>query len=121
MTTLLDEVLELEHVGWRSLCDGTGSEVYGRLMTADSRMVLAGGMVMTRDDVTESLRHAPPWDGYTIADPAATTIGSDACLLVYIGTGRRTDGDDFTAVMASVYVRHGGEWKLAHYQQTPTN
>ncbi len=66
----LDDVLELEHDGWRSLCDGTGSGFYGEIMTADARTVLANGAIMTRDEVIASLNGAPPWEAYEIADPA---------------------------------------------------
>ncbi|WP_040493279.1 DUF4440 domain-containing protein [Ilumatobacter nonamiensis] len=118
MDDLLSELSELEHLGWRSLCDGTGHDVYGELMTAEARMVLANGVVMSRDDVVASLAHAPPWSDYTIDAPTATTIADDVACLVYTGTGHRDSGDDFTAIMTTVYVRHGSAWKLAHYQQT---
>ena len=74
MDDLLEHLTELEHSGWRPLCDGTGGEFYGNLMTHDARMVLAGGTVMSRDDVIESLEHAPPWASYTIDDPVATPV-----------------------------------------------
>ncbi|WP_393916544.1 hypothetical protein [Halostreptopolyspora alba] len=38
-----EEPLELEHRGWRPLCDGTGADFYGSLMTEDGVMVLAHG------------------------------------------------------------------------------
>ena len=50
MTT--NELLDLEHAGWRSLCDGTGDRFYGSLMTDDAVMVLANGMVLDRAAVT---------------------------------------------------------------------
>lgn len=40
-------------------------------------------------------------------------------LLRYTGTGRRSGEPDFVALMGSLYVRIDGEWRLAHYQQTP--
>lgn len=76
---------------------------------------------MSRDEVVASLDHAPPWSSYTIDDPAVSSIGSDAAVLVYTGTGHRDDGDDFTAVMASVYAASESGWRLAHYQQTPVH
>lgn len=114
----LDELLELEHAGWRSLCDSTGGDFYGSLMTEDGRMVLANGAVMSRSGVTDSLEDAPPWSSYTIDDPVATTLSDDVVALVYTGTGHRDGGEGFTGIMTSVYVRYDSGWRLAHYQQT---
>ncbi|MBD3942694.1 nuclear transport factor 2 family protein [Microbacterium sp. NEAU-LLC] len=117
---MLDELLELEHQGWKSLCDGTGSEFYGRLMTADGAMVLAHGMVLDRDAAVDSLNDAPPWRTYEIHDERLIPLGDDHAILVYTGRATR-DGDEaaFTALMSSVYVRQDGDWRLALYQQTP--
>ena len=115
----MDELLDLEHAGWRSLCDGTGARYYGDLMTPTALMVLAGGSMMTRSEVTAALEEAPPWGSYSIDDPAIVELGAQVVALVYTGTGRRDDGDDLVAIMTSVYVRDGRKWKLAHFQQTP--
>lgn len=119
MTNLLEELLELEHAGWRSLCSSAGGDFYGDLMTADGHMVLANGVVMSRSTVVESLEHAPPWSSYTIDDPEATLLSDEVAALIYTGTGHRDDGDDFTAIMTSIYLRQAFGWQLAHYQQTP--
>jgi hypothetical protein len=117
--TPTDTLLDLERRGWASLCDGTGGSFYGRLMTDDARMVLADGSVMSRDDVVASLGQAPPWDGYLIEDPEVVRAGTGAAALVYRGTGRREGGDDFVALMTTLYVRDGEGWRLALYTQTP--
>jgi hypothetical protein len=119
MEDRLNELLELERAGWRSLCDRTGADFYGSLMTEDGRMVLANGVVMSRSAVIDSLADAPPWSSYTIDDPVVTTLSDDVAALVYTGTGHRDGGEDFTGIMTSVYVRYDSGWKLAHYQQTP--
>jgi hypothetical protein len=117
----VDELIELEHAGWRSLCDGTGDDFYARAMADDGLMVLANGAVMTRDQVVDALGQSPPWASYEMEDVRVLPLGEDAAALVYVGTGRR-DGDDppFVGVMSSVYIRRRGEWKLALYQQTPS-
>jgi hypothetical protein len=114
----LNELLELEHAGWRSLCESTGGDFYGNLMTEDGLMVLANGVVMSRAAVIDSLEEAPPWSSYTIDDPIASILSDDVVAVVYTGTGHRDGGDDFTGLMTSVYVRDDAGWKLAHYQQT---
>ncbi|MBA3294373.1 MAG: nuclear transport factor 2 family protein, partial [Geodermatophilaceae bacterium] len=65
---LEDTLMKLERQGWDSLCDGTGAEFYGRVMTEDGLMVLANGAVMDRDAVVEALGQAPPWRTYEISD-----------------------------------------------------
>ena len=112
-----ETLLELEHRGWRSLCEGTGDDFYGETMTREAHMVLANGSVMSRDDVVESLKGSPAWDSYQIDDPLAVPVDDHAVMLIYTGTGHRADMD-FTGVMSSLYVRRNGGWALAHYQQT---
>ncbi|WP_236863583.1 nuclear transport factor 2 family protein [Brevibacterium daeguense] len=117
--SVLDELLRLEHAGWQSLCDGTGSDFYGNLMVAGGVMILAHGFVFDRQAVLESLSDAPPWSSYAIEDARVIGLSADAAVLVYRGTARRDDGSPpFEALMASTYVRAGGGWGLACYQQT---
>lgn len=114
-----DELVDLEHRGWTSLCDGTGADFYGDLMTDDGVMVLAHGMALDRDQVVESLREAPTWDSYGIEDVRTVALGEGSVALVYRGSARRESGGRFVALMTSAYVRVGGRWRLALYTQTP--
>lgn len=117
MTT--DELLELEHAGWTSLCEGTGDVFYGALMTDDAVMVLANGMVMDRDTVASALGQSPPWARYTIEDVRLVPIAPDTAALVYTGTGYRGGEDEpFVGAMSSVYHRTATGWRLALYQQS---
>lgn len=116
---MTEELLELEHAGWKSLCDGTGDTFYGGLMTDDALMVLANGMVMDRETVTSALGQSPPWARYEIEDVLLISISPDVAALVYTGRGWR-DGEDepFVGAMSSVYRRADEGWKLALYQQS---
>ena len=117
---MLDQLLDLEHQGWKSLCNSTGADFYGRTMTSDGFMVLAHGQVFDRQAVIDSLKEAPPWRTYDITDERLIALGGDQAILVYTGHAYR-DGDEpaFIAVMSSVYTRQDGAWRLALYQQTP--
>ncbi|MDR7385635.1 nuclear transport factor 2 family protein [Promicromonospora iranensis] len=116
----IDELLDLEHQGWKSLCDGTGGDFYGSIMTADGVMVLAHGQVFDRTAVVASLNDAPPWRTYEITDERLVRIGDRDAALVYRGRAYRDDEEPaFVALMSSVYTRAGDGWKLALYQQTP--
>ena len=57
----LNELLELEHAGWRSLCESTGGTFYGRLMTPEALFVLVDGSVMNREEIASSLDGAPAY------------------------------------------------------------
>jgi hypothetical protein len=116
---LRDTLEDLERAGWDALCDGTGSEFYGDLMTTDGAMVLANGAVLTRPEVVDSLDGAPTWDGYELRDLRLVTTGRDGAALVYRARARRDGTPGFVAAMSSVYVRVDGRWRLALYTQTP--
>ncbi|MBB0991423.1 nuclear transport factor 2 family protein [Dietzia sp. SLG510A3-30A2] len=113
------ELLELEHRGWSSLCDGTGADFYGRRMTADAVMVLAHGLALDREAVIASLNEAPPWQSYDISDERLIEVDENTAALVYTGRTSRGDEDHFHALMSTVYTRREGQWRIALYQQTP--
>ena len=112
-------LLELERSGWDSLCDGTGGDFYGKLMTDDALMVVANGAVMDRDAVIEALRQSPTWRSYDIHDAKLVTTGPDSAALVYVGRAYGVASEPaFVGAMSSVYTRRDGKWRLALYQQT---
>ncbi|MBM7806503.1 hypothetical protein JOD57_002340 [Geodermatophilus bullaregiensis] len=114
------ELLALERRGWDALCDATGADFYGEVMTDDGLMVLADGSVMDRPTVVTALASSPPWHRYVLDDVRLVRAGTDAASLVYTGTAWRDEAEPgFTAVMSSLYVRDGGRWRLALYTQTP--
>lgn len=116
----LTDLLRLENAGWVSLCDGSGGEFYGDLLTEDGLMVLADGRVYDRDAVVASLDDAPAWSAYEITDERFVPLGPDAAAFVYRARAfRASGGPAFDAAMSSVYVQEEGRWRLALYQQTP--
>ncbi|MFD6163158.1 nuclear transport factor 2 family protein [Nocardia sp. NPDC060256] len=119
-TELLNELLDVERRGWDSLCDGTAADFYGSLMTGDAVMVLAHGTVLGRGEVVAALKDSPPWRAYEILDPWVVDADVDSKILVYTGVAYGdAEAPAFRGIMSSVYLRAGGEWKLALYQQTP--
>lgn len=116
----MDELIELERAGWESLCDGTGDDFYGRIMTDDGVMVLADGSVMNRNDVVSALGEAPPWASFEMTDIRSLPLDDDTIALLYVGTGHRQgEALSFVGVMTSIYARREGRWRLVLYQQTP--
>lgn len=116
----IEELLLLERQGWDSLCNGTGADFYGQVMTDESAMILAHGLVLDREQVVASLDDAPAWRTYEITDERLFDLGDSSVVLVYRGTAWRESSDpEFLAWMASTYVERGGSWRMVCYQQTP--
>ena len=114
------ELRDLERRGWDALCAGTGDRFYGEIMTEDGLMVLANGQTMDRGEVVASLAASPRWTGYEISGERVVPLGAGAAALVYSALAFRGDEPPFAALMSSVYVREGVDWRLALYQQTPS-
>lgn len=119
MNALFDDLIEIEHEGWRSLCEGGGSDFYGEIMTAEGVMILAHGFALTRSEVIASLADAPPWERYEIEGARVIPLSDGVASVVYTGRGFRPEEPPFAALMSSTYVRREGRWRLAIYQQTP--
>lgn len=112
-------LLELEHRGWDSLCRSEGGGFYGALMTEDALMVLVNGMVLDRAMIAGSLDDAPPWSSFELTDVRLVPISDSSAALVYQATAHRQAQDEtFTALMASTYCLVDGQVRLALYQQT---
>ena len=121
MTELnLENLLALEHDGWKSLCESRGSAFYGELMTADGLMLVANGAALDRDTIVATMDQAPPWSTYEITEPRAIPLGSESAALVYRARAQRESDPPFTALMTSAYRLEEGRPRLALYQQTPT-
>jgi hypothetical protein len=114
----LTELRRIECAGWRALCEARGAEYYGRLMTDDGLMILAGGTVLDRAGVERSLRGAPAWDDFSITGERIVPLGGDAAALVYEARALREGEDPFAAWMTSVYRLVDGAPRLALYTQT---
>ncbi|MDO5496054.1 MAG: nuclear transport factor 2 family protein [bacterium] len=115
----LETLIAVERQGWDSLCNSTGAEHYGRLMTPDGLMILSNGLVMDRETVMASLSEAQPWESYEFSEERVVSVGEGATALVFRAVATRAGEEPFEALMSSTYVLEGGEPRLALYTQTP--
>ncbi|HEX6472344.1 MAG TPA: nuclear transport factor 2 family protein [Streptosporangiaceae bacterium] len=113
-----ETLLELEERGWQALSAAGGADFYQHILTDDAVMVLPFG-TLERDACVESIRQAPPWASYEIADPKVVMLGHDSGLITYRAEAQRPGEPTYRAMMTSVYVTRGGHWRLALHQQTP--
>jgi hypothetical protein len=119
MCESIDDLLELEHQGWRARCDGTAALFYGSVMSDDSRVVLGDGVVLDRSQALRVMARAQPWVRYELAQPRFLSLGPEAAALIYRARAYSADGQPvLSAAMSSVYVRHEGALRLALYQQS---
>ena len=114
----LDSLLHLERAGWDSLCNSSGADFYGELMTVDGLMVLVNGFVLDREAVILSLNEARSWDTYEITDARIVAVGDGAATIVYNAMASRGGQEPFEAIMSSTYALVDGKPRLALYQQT---
>jgi len=115
-----NELVALETEGWHALCAGPAEATafYSKVLAREPVIMLTGGLRITsRDQIIESMG-GPPWSAFEIIDPKESLLGSDAGFLTYKVRADR-EGTPYTALLSSVYVREGGEWKLALHQHTP--
>jgi hypothetical protein len=118
--TTQDDLLELEHQGWRALStDGAAAAAhYEEVLAAEVLMLLPGGLVVDdRQEVIDSMRGAP-WDDFDITDEWVIELDADTAVVAYRATARREDLE-YDALFNSTYVRERGSWRLALHQQTP--
>jgi len=82
-------------------------------------MLLPGGIVLTdRDQVVRSMS-GQPWSSFRLEHPQVLQPTPDTAAVHYGVTARRGDGPEYSALVSSLYVRRGEDWKLAFHQQTP--
>ena len=110
---------ELERRGWDALStDGAGGPFYDDVLDDEPIMLLPGGMVLTDRAAMVEAMSGPPWSSHELEDVQVRMLGDDAGIVTY-GVVARRGGDEYSALMASAYVRRDGRWRLAFHQQTP--
>jgi Domain of unknown function (DUF4440) len=119
------EPADLEERGWQALATaptdaGTAAlDFYGRVLDDTVVMLLPGGLVLDdRAAIVESMG-GPPWSAYRIERLVERRPTADTALVTYGVVARRGDDPEYSALIASLYVRRDDGWRLAFHQQTP--
>ena len=118
---MIEELVKIELEGWRALSSEVkvAQDFYGRLLSEDAVMLLPGGMVLEgKDQILRSFEDQP-WEAFEIQEPRAVTAGERAVVLAYRVVANREGGDDYRALISSVYHRRKESWVLCFHQHTP--
>ena len=111
---------DLELRGWQALStDGAAAGFYDRVLDDGVVMLLPGGLVLDdRGVIIESMSGAP-WSSHEIDGLTEHRPTPDTSLVTYGVRARRGDAPEYSALVASLYVRRADGWRLAFHQQTP--
>jgi hypothetical protein len=115
-----DELGDLERRGWDAL-SSTGEAArafYERVLDEQVAMLLPGGLVLDDRAAIVEAMSGQPWSCYALDDLRSWRLQTDTAVVTYSVVAER-DGQAYSALMSSVYVRREDEWKLAFHQQTP--
>jgi hypothetical protein len=116
----VDELEVLERDGWDALStSGEAARTFFERVLDDSVvMLLPGGAVLDdRALIVESMS-GQPWSGFSLADVRSLRLTPETGVVTY-GVVAERDGQEYSALMSSLYVRREDGWRLAFHQQTP--
>lgn len=114
-----DEMVRLEREGWDALSTPRGADFYQDVLAPDATMLFPGIGLLDRDAILDAMRQAPPWQSYEMTEVRAAPVAPDAILVTYRVAAQRAGQPPYDALISSLYVDHGGSWRLAFHQHTP--
>ena len=113
-----DEIEALERQGWEALSSPNAARFYEEVMADDGLMVFPS-LVMDKQAALRAIHQAEPWSTFELSD-VRVTASQGVRLIIYRAVAQRSGQPQYQAVMSSVYVRRGDDWKLLLHQQTPS-
>jgi hypothetical protein len=115
-----DQPAALETRGWDAL--STSAEAarafYEQMLDEDVVMILPGSITLDDRSAILDAMSGPPWDDYALDDMQSLQPSPDVGIVLYGAVARR-GGEEYSALISSVYVRRGAGWRLVLHQQTP--
>ena len=109
------ELLALERGFWTGDRAFYLAHVDGQCLTAFPEM--AG--VMTNVQIAETVEPDRRWRDVELTVRGLIEPVPDVAILCYEAKAIRANGDPYTALVSSAYVRRSDGWKLVFHQQTP--
>jgi hypothetical protein len=113
--SLKSELLEVEEAFWES----AGNAEFWREHFDDNGLVALSMGLMDKATVIQTQEDAEPWESFSLANVRILSLGEGVASISYRASARRSDSDEYSAVVTSVYSSRNGSWKLKLHQQTP--
>jgi uncharacterized protein (TIGR02246 family) len=122
---LQEDLIAMEKANWTAWGKKDGATSTKNL-TADSVQTIAGvGTMVGRDTIAkENSAHTCVMKSFDFQDPKLRQLTPDVAIVSYTATQDTTcDGAKLPAKVqaTSVYVKQGGKWLSANYQETPVD
>jgi hypothetical protein len=111
------ELEALERSGWDALCGPHGAAFYDEVMAEDGLMVFPG-LIMDKGATLDAIRKEPPWSTFELTDVHSTAT-NEVGLVTYKAVAQRSGQSPYVAMMSTVYIRRGADWRLLLHQQSP--
>jgi hypothetical protein len=99
-----EQLISLQHEGWRALVAGNGGDCYRKYLTEDPVMAFPSGTV-TREAALEATEAVRPWERSEIRDPQLIELGHGTGVAVYSVLARRPGDEPYAVVVSSTFVR----------------
>jgi ketosteroid isomerase-like protein len=117
----MKDPIELERHSWDVLVGSVegASAFFGEILMDDTVMALPGGLLLAGKDAIMATMGGTPWASYEMTETRVVRLSDDVEAVVYRADAEDSEGQEYVALMTSVYVRHNGAWRLALHQQTP--
>lgn len=111
---------DLERLGWQALSTSSASAVafYDEVLDDDVRMLFPGGLLLAGREQVLATMGGPPWDAHRLTGLDVLEPAADVAVVSY-GVEAERAGQPYSALVASVYVRRAGGWRLVSHQHTP--
>jgi uncharacterized protein (TIGR02246 family) len=119
---LKDELVAIEKAQWQAWKDRNG-EAYRDVVTEDAVFIVADGSITEGRDaiIADISGHECQSNSLDFADFKVRQLSPDTAILTYTTTQDTTcEGYKLPSPVysESVYVRQGGKWRTASYQET---
>ncbi len=113
--TVQTDLVAIERRFWTGDSEFYRHNLDDQCLTAFTEM--AG--VASKDQIADSVASERRWQDLQIDVRGLVEPTDDVAILTYHAAATRQNGEPYSALVSSGYVKRNGAWKMAFHQQTP--
>jgi hypothetical protein len=113
--SLQQELLSLEKGFWSGGPDFYRKNLDNQCLVAFTEMA----SVMSKEQVASAVKDEHRWKSVDLKQKGLLELESGVAMLTYEADCERANGEHYSALVSSGYVKRDGQWKMAFHQQTP--